>query len=63
MQAEKLIKMKRGVLDTLFVPAVLRGAIDRNAEGRNARNERKKSLARICCNGETNRLLKMAWAS
>ena len=26
MQAEKLIKMKRGVLDTLFVPAVLRGA-------------------------------------
>ena len=26
MQAEKLIEVKRGVLDTLFVPAVLRGA-------------------------------------
>ena len=26
MQAEKLIEMKRGVLDTLSVPAVLRGA-------------------------------------
>ena len=26
MQTERLIEMKRGVLDTLFVPAVLRGA-------------------------------------
>ena len=38
---------------------MVRHTIDRSAEGRNARNERKKSLARICCNGETNRLLKM----
>ena len=46
--------------DYIYVPVDI---IDRSAEGRNARNERKKSLARICCNGETNRLLKMTWAS
>ena len=49
-----------GDADSDVVP---HGVIDRSAEGRNARNERKKSLARICCNGETNRLLKMTWAS